>query len=237
MIRPVFQDESMTPSATDQLYGYWRSLLRGDDIPHRVDVNPADMRTILPQVFILQREEVDEQAPRLKASHRDVTFRLAGTDLCDTHMKDLSKTSFREMFVAKDRPQVDEELARIFEHEEIKIFRTRIRSEFAFVEVETIVLPIRNGDGECSRAVGCQTLITDKRSLWWKGSHSVSDHMIESVENRLWKAGKVVGDPRLQPPAYEVPVLEFSRRGRRPEGRAVRHLVVIDGGASQHEDA
>jgi hypothetical protein len=61
--------------------------------------------------------------------------------------------------------------------------------------------------------------------------------MIESVENRLWKAGKVIGDPRLQPPVYEVPVLEFSRRGRRPEGRAVGHLIVIEGGASQREDA
>jgi hypothetical protein len=54
--------------------------------------------------------------------------------------------------------------------------------------------------------------------------------MLTTVENRLWRKGKVVGDPRLQPPAYEVPVLEFSRRARRPEGRTVGHLVVIEGG-------
>jgi hypothetical protein len=230
MIRPVYQDERMTTSATDQLYDYWRSLLRGDSIPHRVDVNPRDMSAFLPQVFILQRHEIDEQEPRLKATHQDVSFRLAGTDLCDTHMRDLRNTPFREIFAAKDRPQVDEELARVFDHEEIKIFRTRIRSEFAFVEAETIVLPIRNGDGQCSRVLGCQTLLTDKRSLWWKGSHPVSGHMLTTVENRLWRKGKVVGDPRLQPPAYEVPVLEFSRRARRPEGRTVGHLVVIEGG-------
>lgn len=218
-----------TATATEQLYDYWRSLLRGDDIPCRVDVNPVDMKSILPQVFILQREDIDEQK-LMAAAHRDVTFRLAGTDLCDTHMRDLGKTSFREIFAAKDRERVDEELARVFDHEEIRIFRTRIRSEFAFVEVETIVLPIRNGDGECSRALGCQTLLTDKRSLWWKGSHPISGHMIVSVEDRRWRKGRIIGDPRLQPPAYEVPVLEFSRRGRRPEGRTVGHLVVIDGG-------
>lgn len=218
-------------TATEQLYDYWRSLLRGDDIPYRSDVNPADMKSFLPQVFILQRENKAGHEPRLMAApHKEVTFRLAGTDLCDTHMRDLGKTSFREIFAAKDRAQVDEELVRVFDHEEIKIFRTRIRSEFAFVEVETIVLPIRNGDGECSRALGCQTLLTDKRSLWWKGSHPVSGHMIVSVDDRLWRKGKVVGDPRLQPPAYEVPVLEFNRRGRRPEGRTVGHLVVIEGG-------
>lgn len=218
-------------TATEQLYDYWRSLLRGDDIPYRSDVNPADMKSFLPQVFILQREDKAGHEPRLTAApHKEVTFRLAGTDLCDTHMRDLGKTPFREIFAAKDRAQVDEELTRVFDHEEIKIFRTRIRSEFAFVEVETIVLPIRNGDGECSRALGCQTLLTDRRSLWWKGSHPVSGHMIVSVDDRRWRKGNLVGDPRLQPPAYEVPVLEFCRRGRRPEGRTVGHLTVIEGG-------
>jgi hypothetical protein len=227
----------MITSATDQLFEYWRSLVRADGIPHRVDVNPAQMKSILPHVFILQQDEPGDTLPSLKAPPRGATFRLAGTDLCDTHMRDLGKTSFREIFVAKDRPLVDEELARVFEHEEIKIFRTRIRSEFAFVEAETLVLPLRSGGGQCNRALGCQTLLTDLRSLWWKGSHPVSGHMLLSVENRPWRTGNVIGDPRLQPPAHEVPVLEFSRRGRRPEGRTVGHLVVIEGGAAQRENA
>jgi Uncharacterized protein conserved in bacteria len=221
----------MRTSATDQIFQYWQSLRRGDDIPRRLDVNPMDLKAILPKVFFLEQEPKDDtNTADFVSRQRAVTFRLAGTDLCDTHMRELTRTAFRDIFITKDRPVIDNELKRVFEYREVKLLRTQVKSEFAFVEIETVVMPLIN-HGVCDRILGCQSFVTDRRSLWWKGSYPISGHSLLSVETISKGPSNVIGDPRLQPPAYEVPVLEFSRRNRRPDGRSVGHLVVIDGGA------
>lgn len=231
MIHALFQDVRMTQSATDQIVEYWRSLMVGDRIPRRADVNPAHIKKILPNVFFLQLDERAVSRPSVFGQlERDVSFRLVGSDICDLHTRELTGTSFRELVSPRDRPRIDEELLRVFSHLEAKSLTTRIRSEFAIVDVRTVILPLSNGEEGVTRALGCQTVLVDGR-LWWKGSHPISSHQLIAVENIPWRTGKVLGDPRLQPPAHEVPVFELSRRARRPEGRMVGHLTVIEGGA------
>jgi hypothetical protein len=232
----------MTQSATDQIYEYWRSIMRDGGIPDRSGMNPMDVGSLLPKIFMLQLEKPGrDDRIGFSPSMPEITFRLAGTELDDTHMRDLVRTPFRNIFAAKNREWVDQETMRVFADREIKVFHSRIQSKFAIVDVETILLPMSNGEEGCTRALGCQRLMVDNlKTLWWRGSYQVSDHALMSVSERLWREERpanVIGDPRLQPPAYEVPVFELSRRARRPEGRMVGHLVVIEGGAGQRENA
>lgn len=232
----------MTQTATDQIYEYWRSIMRGGGIPDRADMNPANIAAhLLPKIFVLQLDKSDrDDRIGFFPARPEVTFRLAGTELVDTHTRDLTGTSFRRIFAARCRERIDLELDRVFSRQEIRVFKTRVQSKFAIIDVETILLPMTNGEEGCTRVLGCQRLLVDNvKTLVWHGTHPVSDHELLSVSGREWRPERpenIIGDPRLQPPAYEVPVLEFSRRARRPEGRVVGHLVVIEGGAGQREN-
>lgn len=231
MIRTVFQDVRMTQSATDQIFEYWRSLTVDGRIPDRADINPSNIKSILPHVFILQLEEHSVSRPAVFGQlERDMVFRLAGSEICDLHTRELTKTSFKDLITPKDRQPVLAEMFRVFTHQEVKRLTTRVRSDYAIVDVETIVMPLSNGEEGVTRALGCLTPATEGR-LWWKGDYPITSHELISSENIEWRPSNVIGDPRLQPPAHEVPVFELSRRAKRPEGRMVGHLTVIEGGA------
>jgi len=231
MIRTAYREARMTKTPADQLFDYWRSLTVEDRIPSRADINPAAIKSLLPNVFILQLDErPSPQTRRIGGPDRDVTFRLVGSDICDLHTRELTNTSFRHLISPRDRQAVQTELLKVFSNEEAKTLTTRVRSEFAIIDIGTIVLPLSNGDEGCTRALGFQATVSGGH-LWWKGAHPISSHELVSVDTLAWRSGNVIGDPRLQPPAYEVPVFELSRRGRRPEGRMVGHLTVIEGGA------
>lgn len=221
----------MTISATDQIFQYWLSLSLNGRVPNRVDVNPANIVKILPSVFILQLDERPSARPSVLGNmDREVVFRLVGGDICDLHTRELTGTPFKDLIAPKDRATAMSDIMRVFSNDEVKRITTRVRSDFAIIDVQSIVMPLCNGEEGTTRALGCQIPMADG-CLWWKGSHAISAHQLISIETIEWRTGNVLADPRLQPPAFEVPVLEFSRRARRPEGRMVRHLTVIDGGA------
>ena len=231
MKRVVYLEAAMTQSVTDRMFDYWRSLMRDGRVPSRIDVNPSHIKSILPSVFILEFSERAERPPGF-SDEKDITFRLVGSDICDLHMRNLAKTSVKDMFLPVDRTRAENELRRVFEHQEARILRSRVRSRFAIADMETIILPLENGEEGVTRAIGSQIPLLDRNSLWWKGAHPVSAHEFISSENLAWRSANVIGDPRLQPPAYETPVFDITRRARRPEGRKVGHLIVIEGGSA-----
>lgn len=210
----------MTQGATDRLYDYWKSKLQGDRIPDRSDMIMSEMTDIIPQVMILER------------SARGASFRIAGGDVCTTHRAELKGTELRSMFAHVDREAVDVVIRKVFGSNAAFQIRSRIKSEWGYAEFKTILLPLRYGTEGTVRIVAAQEPVSTPASLWWRGSYNVSLHTILDVDDVNWRGrSTVVRDPRLQPPAYEVPVFELSRRGRPPEGRKVGHLTVIEGGA------
>ncbi|NTF17078.1 PAS domain-containing protein [Agrobacterium rubi] len=222
----------MTQSATDRIFEYWKSLTMDGRIPKRSDIKTEALQSILPYVFILQLEEsVLEPSSSLPQQKPDITFRLTGTEICNLHTRELTRSAFKYIITPRDRAQVEAELRRVFTHHEVKRFTTRVRSAYAILDVQTIVMPLNNGPEGCTRAIGAQIPLT-RDHLWWKGEHSISSHELVATETMSWRASNVIGDPRLQPPAYEVPVFELSRRAKRPEGRMVGHLTVIEGGTA-----
>ena len=56
------------------LFDYWNAIRAGRPAPHRSEIEPGDIRRVLPYVFILERKDRD--------TYR---FRLAGTGLCSTY--------------------------------------------------------------------------------------------------------------------------------------------------------
>jgi hypothetical protein len=57
----------------ETLLAYWRSKRRGPDLPRRLDIDPADLKSILPQVMLV---DLSEQPFRAR-------YRLVGTGVVD----------------------------------------------------------------------------------------------------------------------------------------------------------
>ena len=81
----------MKTQGTIDLFMYWNRI-RGDrKAPFRKEVEPSDIRNILPHAFILQNNDIDE-----------ISFRLAGTKLCAMFGRELRGDWFGSVFQASD---------------------------------------------------------------------------------------------------------------------------------------
>ncbi len=86
----------MKHASCRELYQYWNAIRGPDAAPPRTAIEPADIRTILCDMFIL---EVDQR--------RLYPFRLAGTRLCAAYGHELKATSFLGLWDEADRKQIN----------------------------------------------------------------------------------------------------------------------------------
>ena len=85
----------MLHSNTERLIDYWRERKRGAFSPPRTAIDPTDLSSLLPQVFILGRT-----APGRFA------FRLAGGLVTQVHARDLRQVDFLDLWTNDDRPRL-----------------------------------------------------------------------------------------------------------------------------------
>lgn len=88
----------MRSRTTMELFQYWNEV-RGDrDLPRRDEIQPADIRSLLPNVFILQAQ-----------ADGGIHFRLAGTHICGLFGDELRHRQFSALWLGGQQ----EEAARI----------------------------------------------------------------------------------------------------------------------------
>ena len=68
----------MRSKTTREIYAYWNALRGQRDVPARSQIEPARIRHILPDLFILERTQ-----------RGDIRFRLAGTRICGLFAREL----------------------------------------------------------------------------------------------------------------------------------------------------
>ncbi|WP_156092670.1 PAS domain-containing protein [Rhodovibrio salinarum] len=73
-----------------QLYDYWRSKRQGDRLPSRADINPADLRFLLPRLALID----------VLREHDNLTFRhrLTGTEIVARSGRDPTGKRFEELY-------------------------------------------------------------------------------------------------------------------------------------------
>jgi hypothetical protein len=83
-------------------FAYWDTQ-RGDArAPDRCDVEPAAVRELLGDIFVLSAHEAS-----------GYPFRVAGTRLCALFGRDLKQASFSALFSAEARPEIEEIVANV----------------------------------------------------------------------------------------------------------------------------
>ena len=212
----------MKQDGSIELFQYWNRLRKGRPSPKRTEIEPADIKTLLTDTFILERD-----------SRGEAVFRLAGTRLCAIYGRELKGFSFPSLWREKDQRLVARLACGVFESNSVVVIAfdgiSRNKRSNPF---EMVILPL-DGGVDSPRSLGAMSAA---QKPFWLGADPIVEARVESVR---------VVDPDREPmflknrPAIDVPALAPSELpspegDRRKDGsRRIRHLLVFDGGRGQ----
>lgn len=212
----------MKQNGSIELFLYWNRLRDGRAAPQRTEIEPADIKTLLADTFILERD-----------TRGEAVFRLAGTRLCAVYGRELKGFSFPSLWKEKDQRLIERLAHGVFEAKTVVavafdgISRTGRTNAF-----EMLVVPLDGGVAN-QRCLG---IISAVQKPFWLGADPIVGAGIESVrvidpdrESTFLRERQAIAVPALSPD--ELPPAGDRRR---PGGsRRIRHLVVLDGGRDE----
>jgi hypothetical protein len=210
----------MKREASVNLFQYWNRLRDGRRAPRRTEIEPADIKTLLGDTFIL------ESGP-----DGDASFRLAGTRLCAIYGRELKGVSFASLWTSKDGPTIDRLVRGVFEDKSVAVLTFHGTSESKQpLAMELLLLPLECGGGEQQRALG---IVSSDTKPYWLGMDPIVQSLVQTVRvfdpdsepTFQWK----LPPTHVPPPVRREPVsakAEFASSGI----RRIRHLLVLQGG-------
>ncbi|ESY92023.1 PAS domain-containing protein [Mesorhizobium australicum] len=210
----------MNQNGSITLFHYWNRLRDGRPAPKRSEVEPADIKSLLADTFILEKD-----------TRGQPVFRLAGTRLCASYGRELKGFSFPSLWREKDQRLVSRLIHGVFEQKSVVLitfegFSRNGRSN----KFELLALPL-DGGIENPRCLG---VISAVEKPFWLGADPITDALIDSIrvidpEKELLSGRPAINVPSLVPDEIEAPET-ISALGR---ARRIRHLVVFDGGREE----
>ncbi|WP_404927231.1 PAS domain-containing protein [Mesorhizobium sp. ORM16] len=210
----------MNQNGSITLFQYWNRLRDGRPAPKRSEVEPADIKSLLADTFILERD-----------TRGQAVFRLAGTRLCASYGRELKGFSFPSLWREKDQRLVSKLIHGVFDQKSVVLimfegFNRNGRSN----KFELLALPL-DGGVENPRCLG---VISAVEKPFWLGADPLTDALIDSIrvidpEKELLASRPAIDVPSLVPAELEAPET-ISALGR---ARRIRHLVVFDGGREE----
>lgn len=205
------------------LFQYWNRLRRDRAAPKRTDIEPADIKTLLGDTFILERDMRGE-----------AIFRLAGTRLCAVYGRELKGFAFASLWRERDRRLMSRLTSSVFQSKSVIVFDFEgFGREDRSTQFEIVLLPL-DGGLENPRCLGALSV---GLKPFWLGSDPVVDAKIGSIQ---------VVDPERDPLFLKNrPPVPMSSYGVHhdivppplapdlPQPRRVRHLLVLEGGRDE----
>lgn len=208
----------MKQEATVELFHYWNRLRDGRPAPKRTEVEPADIKTLLADTFILEKDGRGEPV-----------FRLAGTRLCAIYGRELKGFSFGSLWRERDRRILARLLNGMFIDKSVVVVTfDGISSGGRTMPFELVVLPLEGGD-QSARSIG---LVTPCERAFWLGADRIVDANITSMRvfDPQHEPLFLKNRPEIEVPATEGPAPEALRDAVPGTTRRVQHLVVLEGG-------
>jgi hypothetical protein len=202
------------------LFQYWNRLRDGRPAPRRTEIEPAAIKTLLADTFILEKD-----------TRGAAVFRLAGTRLCAAYGRELKGFSFSSLWRDRDQRLVSRLVQGVFEQKSIVLvsFEGLSRGQRS-VHFELLVLPLEGG----SAHPRCLGVASTADRPFWLGSDPIADAVIDSVrivdpDERVEARRVEIAVPSLDPSEAGPPqTIEDYGRARR-----IRHLLVLDGGREE----
>lgn len=206
----------MRQAGTAGLFHYWNKLRDGRPAPRRTEIEPADIKSMLADTFILERD-----------LRGDAVFRLAGTRLCATFGRELKGFAFTSLWTHADQARAARLALGTLTGKAVSV--TMLSGTTAAgrsLDLELLLLPLEGG-AENPRAMGS---LCPAEKPYWLGSDPVVECRVDGVRTI---------DPDREPrtgaglPHVEAPSLAPGQAALEgAPARRFRHLVVIEGGRS-----
>ncbi|QPC88729.1 PAS domain-containing protein [Mesorhizobium sp. NBSH29] len=210
----------MKQNETQSLFQYW-DRLRADRIaPLRTDIEPADIKKLLADTFILEKD-----------ARGEAVFRLAGTRLCATYGRELKGFSFISLWKEKDQRLVRRLSQNVFSSQSVVVLTFEgVSREGRTSFFELLLLPLDGG----SANPRCLGIVSALKKTYWLGTDPIVEAALEAVrvidpaaESTRSAARHILPVPTLAP---DTSALTADADSARSNGRRFRHLVVLDGG-------
>ncbi|MEO3385711.1 PAS domain-containing protein [Mesorhizobium sp. CAU 1741] len=198
------------------LFQYWNRLRNGRPAPRRTEIEPADIKTLLADTFILEKD-----------TRGEAVFRLAGTRLCATYGRELKGYSFPLIWHQRDQRIIARQAHGTFHDKSVVVVTYEGLSQGGKSNFfEMVLLPLEGGVGS-PRLLGA---ITPFSKPYWLGADPIAEGKIETLRlvdadrEPLFLANRV---PSMVPSSSHIinDGLDVGEGGRR-----IRHLVVFEGG-------
>ena len=127
------------------LFEHWSALRQGVDVPNRSEIDPRVFPDALENTFIFER-----------IAKNDFRTRLAGMNLCDMMGMEVRGQSAASFMQHAERYRIENVLEHVLSRPAIgEITLTGQDLTGKEVDVNMILLPLRNDMGEVNRVIGC----------------------------------------------------------------------------------
>ena len=134
----------MKHDSSREMFDYWNRRRGRRLVAARSDIDPMDIRDVLPDAFMLSAHFTDE-----------IRFRLAGSRVCALFARELKGESFKSLWASASRDQVDAILTSVIDEHEALVAGVLGRTEDgAKVELELLLLPLARHERSRTRALG-----------------------------------------------------------------------------------
>jgi hypothetical protein len=191
-------------AASKDLFRYWETLRGSRPAPERGEIEPAEIRSILGDTFILE----------ISLQFRTVSFRLAGTRLCSAYGRELKGLGFLALWSEDDNYDVAKLVSRVYrDNQPVLVGYAAQNGNGRFLEYEMLLLPLAKAADGNARILG---IASPRTTPYWLGNEPL-------VTNHLRSSRSVpAATPTDAPMAQELAPSEPTRR--------VQHLTVLEGG-------
>lgn len=205
----------MKHKTTQTLYAYWNEVRQDRIAPRRFEIEPSQIGAILPNTFILERQD--------SSTYR---FRLAGTAVCDAFGREFRDQNFLDEWSTEDAITLERLLAVVTAQGGVALVDASARNAAGeVVPFEIVLLPLIHTRDACDRILGAMTPL---KTPDWLGQHVLTPLDLGQTQI-VWPAGR----PQAMIDAVhrQAPFLPHVRKARivRSDRRQFR---VYDGGLS-----
>ncbi|PSM20172.1 PAS domain-containing protein [Nitratireductor sp. StC3] len=207
----------MKLDGTIALFQYWDRLRNGRPAPRRAEIEPADIKSMLADTFILEQD-----------SRGAAVFRLAGTRLCAAYGRELKGFAFSSLWAGRDQSLAARLAAGALREKSVSVTNFEgITQQGRSCGFELLLLPLEGGV-DSPRSLGS---LAPVEKPYWLGNDPILESRIDSMrivdpdrEPLFLKNGPAITVPSLVPSAGTLSSGQGAKR------RRFKHLVVIEGG-------
>lgn len=202
-------------SSTRDLYLYWDEKRKGERCLNREDLEPSEIRHILPDIFILDVDDID-----------GAQFRIAGSRVCAVTCRELQGQKFAKDWEGEAHDKIFAGIQAICNSGAICIvtFYGIVAGDHR-QEFEMVLLPMRsNGSTRINRVVGAMAAM---ETPYWLGMKPLIARDIQNVRV-LWpttNAPQMTETNQRSVISLQAALWQSTKILRR-----AKHLTLIEGG-------